>query len=187
MTPRRSKARLNVAGAGLVLLVMNVAVFAAVTWPRLTSVRRAETRAQGVASRLAELERLWSTLLARKELVARNRQDIERLSRDHLKPRATDLFAAQREIERLAQEAGLRTRTSTYDIEKIAGTDLVRCQVTLPLDGSYSNLTGFLSRIAATKRFIVVDQMALSENEQGARMSLRLSAVFTEGDANATQ
>jgi Tfp pilus assembly protein PilO len=119
--------------------------------------------------------------------VARNRQDIERLSREHLKPRATDLFAAQREIERLAREAGLRTRTSTYEVEKIVGTDLVRCLVTLPLDGSYSNLTGFLSRIAATSRFIVVDQMALSENEQGARMSLQLSAVFTEGDARATQ
>lgn len=187
MTPRRSKARLRVAMAGLFLLAMNIAVFAAVTWPRLTSVRRAESRAKAVAARHAELERLWSALLARKELVARNRQDIERLSREYLKPRATDLFAAQREIERLAREAGLRTRTSTYDVEKIDGTDLVRCQVTLPLDGSYSNLTGFLSRIAATRRFIVVDQMALTENEQGARMSLRLSAVFTEGDARATQ
>lgn len=187
MTLRRSKARLRVAVAGMLLLALNVAAFAAVTWPRLTRVRRAESRAQTVAARLSELERLSATLLARKELVARNRQDIERLSREHLKPRATDLFAAQREIERLAREAGLRTRTSTYEVEKIAGTDLVRCRVTLPLDGSYSNLTGFLSRIAATSRFIVVDQMALAENEQGARMSLQLSAVFTEGDARATQ
>lgn len=187
MSPRRSKARLRMAVAGLVLLAMNAAVFATVTWPRLTRVRRAESRAEGVASRRAELERLWSSLLARKELVARNRQDIERLSRDYLKPRAIDLFGAQREIEQLAREAGLRTRTSTYDVDKIAGTDLVRCEVTLPLDGSYSHLTDFLSRIAATRRFIVVDQMALSENEQGARMSLKLSAVFTDGDARATQ
>lgn len=187
MTPRRSKARLRVAGAGAVLLAVNAVVFAAVTWPRLTGVRRAESRAEAVASRRAELQTLWSTLRARRELLARNRQDIERLSRDYLKPRATDLFAAQREIERLAKEAGLKTRTSTYDVEKIVGTDLVRCQVTLPLDGSYSNLTGFLSRIAATERFIVVDQMALTENEQGARMSLKLSAVFTDGDPRATR
>ena len=187
MTPRRSKARLRVAVAGLALLVLNVAAFAAVTWPRLTRVRRAESRAQTVAARLSELERLSATLLARKELVARNRQDIERLSRDYLKPRATDLFAAQREIERLAREAGLRTRSSTYEVEKIDGTDLVRCQVTLPLDGSYSNLTGFLSRIETTKRFIVVDQMALAQEEEGARMNLKLSAIFKDGEARATR
>ena len=67
------------------------------------------------------------------------------------------------------------------------GTGLVRCEVTLPLDGSYLNLTGFLSRIESAKRFIVVDQMALVQEEQGARMNLKLSAIFKEGDTRASQ
>ena len=63
----------------------------------------------------------------------------------------------------------------------------MRCEITLPLDGSYTNLTGFLARIEAAKRFIVVDQMALAREEDGARMSLKLSAIFKEGDTRATQ
>ena len=182
MTRRRSKARLWLALTGLGVLALNLAVFAAFTWPRLTRVRRAESRAQEVAARQASLERLWGQILARKERVARNREDIETLRRDYLKPRADDLFAAQREIERLAIGAGLRPKKSTYSVEKVKGTELVRCEITLPLDGSYSNLTDFLSRVAATKRFLVVDQMSLSKDADAARMSLKLSAIFTDGE-----
>ena len=129
----------------------------------------------------ARVENLWGQVVARKERVAQNREDIEGLTRDFLKPRAEDLFAAQREIERLAVEAGLQPKKSSYDVDRIKGTNLVRCEVTLPLDGTYANLSGFLSRVAAAKRFIVVDQMSLAKDAEAARMSLKLSAIFTEG------
>ena len=87
----------------------------------------------------------------------------------------------------LAKAAGLRPKRSTYAIESIKGTGLVRCKVTLPLDGSYVSLTGFLSRIGSTPRFIVVDEMALAQDEQGARMNLTLSAIFKDGDLRASQ
>lgn len=183
MTRRRSKARLWLAVTGLVLLAINAAVFAAFTWPRLTRVRRAEDRAAEVAARRASLEKLWAQVVARKELVAQNRKDIESLSRDYLKPRTEDLFAAQREIEKLAVEAGLQPKKSAYDVDRIKGTNLVRVEVTLPLDGSYASLTGFLARIAAAKRFIVVDQMSLSQDQESAKMSLKLRAVFTDGES----
>jgi Tfp pilus assembly protein PilO len=187
VTPRRSKARLRLAVMGGLLLLLNAVVFAAFTWSRLTRVRRAESRAVEVSARRESLERLWAQVEARKELVARNRADMERLNRDYLKPRAEDLFAAQREIEKLARDAGLRPKKSSYALQRVKGTGLVRCEVTLPLDGSYLNLTGFLSRIESTKRFIVVDQMALVQEEQGARMNLKLSAIFKEGDTRASQ
>jgi Tfp pilus assembly protein PilO len=187
MTRRGSRARLRLAMLGAILLVINGIAFAAFTWPRLTRVRRAESRAQEVSARKAALEKLWSQLITRRELVAQNRKDIESLSRDHLKPRAQDLFAAQREIEKLAKDAGLKPKKSTYSLEKIKGTDLIRCEVTLPLDGSYTNLTGFLSRIETATRFIVVDQMALAQDDQGAQMNLKLSAIFKDGDSRASQ
>ena len=187
MTPRRSRTRLGVAMTGLTLLLVNLIAFAAFTWPRLTRVRRAEARASEVSARRAGLEALWAQVEARKELVARNRADIDSLNRDHLKSRAEDLFAAQREIERLAREAGLHPKTSSYVLQDIEGTNLVRCEVTLPLDGSYVNLTGFLNRIESAQRFIVVDQMALSQDEQGARMNLRLSVIFKDGDTHASR
>jgi hypothetical protein len=186
MNRRRSAARLRIALFGALVLVANGVAFAAFTWPGLTRVRRAESRARDVSGRRASLEKLWSQVTARKELVARNRKDIESLSRDHLKYRTEDLFAAQREIEKLARDAGLKPKKSTYAITKIKGTDLLRCEVTLPLDGSYANLTGFLARIESAKRFIVVDQMALDQEEGGARMNLKLSAVFKDGGSRAT-
>jgi Tfp pilus assembly protein PilO len=173
--------------SGALLLAVNLAVFAAFSWPRLTRVRRAEGRAQEVVGQRAALERVWSQVVSRREVLAQNQKDIEILNRDHLKPRTDDLFAAQREIEELAKDAGLRPKRSTYLIESIKGTGLVRCKVTLPLDGTYVNLTGFLSRIGSTRRFIVVDQMALAQDEQGARMNLTLSAIFKDGDSRASQ
>lgn len=187
MNRRRSKLRLRMALAGLALLIANAVAFAGFSWPRLTRVRRAESRAQEVASRKADLERLWSVLLARKELVATNRKDLETLRKDHLKTRAEDLFAAQREIEKLARDSGLRPKKISYNLEKVKDTDLLRCAVTLPLDGSYANLTGFLSRIETARRFLVVDQMALTEEDQGARMSLKISAIFKDGDSLAAR
>ncbi|MBK5255516.1 MAG: hypothetical protein JJE39_05740 [Vicinamibacteria bacterium] len=180
MIRRRSKARLRIAVLGSVLLLVNALVFAAFTWPRLNRVRKAEERAQEVLARRAGLETLWDRIVLRKELLAQDRRDIESLSHDYLQSRASDLFPAQREIESLAKAAGLRPKKSSYAMEEIKGTGLVRCAVTLPLDGSYQNLTGFLSRIEKTSRFIVVDQMALTRDEDGGRMNLKLSAIFKD-------
>lgn len=187
MSPRTSRARLRLAWLGALVLLANAVVFAALTWPKLNAVRRAEGRASEVAKRRAALEKVWSQVSTRKALLAQNRQDIESLTRDHLKYRAEDLFAAQREIEKLARDAGLKPKKSAYSISKVRGTDLVRCEVTLPLDGSYASLTGFLARIESAKRFIVVDQMALVQEEGGARMNLKLSAIFKDGESRATQ
>jgi Tfp pilus assembly protein PilO len=183
---RRSKTRLRAAVAGVALLALNFVVLGVFTWPRLTRVRRAEDRALEVSTRKASLEGVWAQMLARQELVARNRKDIESLRRDHLKSRTEDLFAAQREIEKLARDSGLRPKRSSYTLEEIKGTGLVRCEVSIPLDGTYVGLTGFLNRIEGASRFIVVDQMALAEDEQGARMSLKLSVIFKDGDTRAT-
>jgi Tfp pilus assembly protein PilO len=184
---RQSKARLRIAVLGALLLLGNAVAFAAFTWPRLNRVRRAEDRAQQVSARRAALEALWERVASRKERLVQNRLDIESLTRDHLRSRGADLFLAQREIESLARAAGLNPKKSTYSMEAIKGTSLVRCEVTLPLDGSYRNLTGFLARIETSSRFIVVDQMALARGEEGARMNLRLSAVFKDEDAHGSR
>ena len=183
MIPRRSKLRLRIAILGLVLLVINAAAFGAFTWPRVTRARDAEIRAQDVSLRRVELETLWSRVAARKSLMTQNQNDLEVLRRDLVKPRASDLLAAQRDIERMARESGLKPMKSNYAIEPVRETDFVKCVVTLLLDGSYANLTAFLTRIESAKRFIVVDQMALSQDELGASLNLKLSALFKEDGA----
>lgn len=180
---RVSKTRFRLGLAVVALLVANGLVFAALTWPRLTRLRRAETRARSVADQRRSLESLWALVAERKALVARNREDIDRLLREFLKPQTTDLFAAQREVETMARDSGLKPQKSSYSLHAVKGTDLVRCDITMPLDGSYANLAGFLGRVETAKRFLVVDQMALSEDEGGARMSLKLSALFRGGGA----
>lgn len=182
MNPRRSAARRRMTLLAALLLAANGAFFAAFTWPRLTRARRAESRARETSVRKEALEKVWADTTARKQILAQNRRDIESLDRDYVKDRQVDLFATQREIEKLAKDSGLRPKKSSYALSKVRNTDLVRCEVTLPLDGTYLNLTGFLGRLETTKRFIVIDQMALAEDEEGARMSLKLSAIFKDGD-----
>lgn len=181
MRPRSSALRRRMTLLGALLLVANGLAFAALTWPRLTRAREAESQARDTSVRRAALEKVWSETVARKETLAQNRRDIEALSRDYLKDRREDLFATQREIEKLAKDAGLQPQRSSYALSKVKNTDLVRCEVVLPLDGAYANLTGFLARLETAKRFVVIDQMALAEDETGARMNLRLSAIFKDG------
>lgn len=175
---RGSRTRLRIVLFAAIVIVINVVAFAAFTWPRLNQVRRAEDRAQEVSARRDALETVWTRVVARREVAAQNRRDIETLSREYLKSRSADLFMAQREVERLARAAGLSPKKSSYALEEIKGTGLVRCEMTLPLDGSYANLTDFLTRIEGASRFIVVDQLALSRDQEGARMNLQLSAIF---------
>lgn len=178
MNVRRASASRPLLVLALAVLAANAVVFAAFTWPGLTRARRAEARAREVAARKATLEELWARVTRRREVAAANRSDIEKLTRDLLKPRATDLFAAQREIETLARESGLKPERTSYEVNPVAGTGLVRCEVTLPLNGSYGDLTTFLGRVERGKRFLIVDQLSLAEEEKGARMTLRLSALF---------
>ncbi|MEO8362456.1 MAG: GspMb/PilO family protein [Vicinamibacteria bacterium] len=187
MISRRSKIRFRIATAGAVLLAINLIAFAAITWPGLHRVRQAESRAQDIAVQRVALETLWTQLAARKTLAGQNRLDADALRSDYLKPRTEDLFASLREIEKLAVESGLRPKKSSYSIDKIPGVDLVRCTVTMPLDGTYANLTAFLARLETAKRFIIVEQMSLLQGEQAARMSLKLSIVFTGGGSDASE
>ena len=58
MSPRSSRTRLRLAFVGALLFLANAAVFAAFTWPKLNSVRRAENRALEVSIRRAALEKV---------------------------------------------------------------------------------------------------------------------------------
>ena len=54
---------------------------------------------------------------------------------------------------------------------------------------SASLMTGISTeRLESGKRFIVVDQLALSQDEHGAKMNLKLSALFIDdGEPRATR
>ena len=58
MSPRSSRSRLRLAWFAAFLLVLNSAVFAAFTWPRLNSVRRAESVVNALANLGVERSRL---------------------------------------------------------------------------------------------------------------------------------
>jgi len=88
VSPRSSRTRARLAWAGGLLFLANAVVFAAFTWPKLSSVRRAESRALEVSRRRAALEKVWTQAVARKELPARNRGDQQSQRRHPLKYRA---------------------------------------------------------------------------------------------------
>ena len=55
------------------------------------------------------------------------------------------------------------------------GTPVERVSVTLPLEGSYPQLVGFLREVERSPRFLTVDRVAMRSEEARAQLQVVLS------------
>jgi Tfp pilus assembly protein PilO len=168
----------------LVLLGLNVAVFAAYTFPRTLQVRRATSRTMQARAEVEKERKDVEALRARADALKANAADAERFYKD-VDPRA-NFLAVLEDVERLAREPGLKPGGRSFSAGEVTDPRLSRIKVGLPLVGSYDQLVGFLQRVERSKHFLTVDRIALSGSEEGtASLRVELSAYFLGGDGRA--
>ena len=164
--------------AFLVLLGLNLVALAAWTGPRYWRQRNAATRAEAAQAE-AELQRAAVARLRERAAAIRgNGADVQRFYRSAGTEKA-DLLPTLEAIEDMARAPGLQPGARSFRREKVADARVERVVVTLPLDGSYAQLVGFLREVEGSPRFLTVDSVAMrADQDGGATLQVALSAYL---------
>ena len=164
--------------AFLVLLGVNLVALAAWTGPRYWRQKNAATRVEAAR---AEAERERAAVLSLRERAAAirgNGADVQRFYRMAGTEKA-DLLPTLEAIEDMARAPGLQPGARSFKREEVADARVERVVVTLPLEGSYAQLVGFLREVERSPRFLTVDRVAMRADPDGsAALQVELSAYL---------
>jgi Tfp pilus assembly protein PilO len=166
--------------AFLGLAALNLLVFVVWTGPRTFRLRSVAVR--GATAR-AEVERQRETvgrLRERAEAIRANQADLERFYRTVAGTEKADLLPMLAEIEELARRPGLTPGARNFKRAEVPNARLERVAVTLPLEGSYGQLLGFLRATENSERFLTIDRVSMrTQGERGeAALQVELSSYL---------
>jgi Tfp pilus assembly protein PilO len=147
--------------AFLVLLGVNLAGFVAWTGPRYWGQRSAASRLEAAQAEAARRRAATAALRERAKAIRDNTADVQRFYESLGGTEKTDLLPTLQAIEEMARTPGLRPGTRTFRREDAEGARAERVAVTLPLEGSYGQLVGFLREVQRSPRFVTVDSVAM--------------------------
>jgi Tfp pilus assembly protein PilO len=164
--------------AFLALAALNLLVFAAWTAPRTVRLRTATARLEAAREQVRGERAQVARLAERGEAIRANAADIERFYTRVVGPEVTDLVPTLEEIERMARTLGLSPGPRGYRRDDVPDAAVERVAVTLPLEGSYEQLVGFLREVETSSRFLTVDRIALSGKEEGGALQVEMSAYM---------
>jgi Tfp pilus assembly protein PilO len=170
--------------AFLVLLGVNLAAFAAWTGPRYWSQRSAASRLEAAEAEAARRRASTAALRDRAQAIRDNTADVQRFYDGLGGDEETDLLPTLQAIEEMARTPGLRPGSRTYRREDAEGARAQRVAVTLPLEGSYGQLVGFLREVQRSPRFVTVDSVSMRAGREGdTALQVVLSAYLRRTEA----
>lgn len=145
----------------------------------LQAAERRCTPGSGAAGPGREREAL-AALRERAAAIRANSVDRERFYRERVGGYDSgELFTTIEAVEAMVRAPGLRPGARRITREAVPRTSLERLQFTLPLEGSYPQLVGFLRNVENSTRFIAVDGIGMRAAEQrGAALQVQLSAYL---------
>lgn len=165
--------------AFLLLLGLNTAAFAFWTLPRSMRQQNAAARAVVAREELARERARAQALGERAEAIRANRADLERFYKTLAGGEQQDLLKTLEAVEALARAPGLQPASRALHREGVAGAPLERVSITLPLEGSYAQLVGFLRGVERSEQFLTVDSVALRADVQsGGSLQVELSSYL---------
>jgi len=165
----------------LALLGLNLAVLAAWTAPRTWRQRNAAAR-EASAREDVERQRATATALrARADAIRSNVKDLDRFYGSLAGTERADLLPTLEAIEDLARSPGLKPGARSFKREEVTDARVDRVAVTLPLEGSYGQLVGFLREIERSPRLLTVDRVSMRGDKGGsAILEVELSTYLRQ-------
>jgi Tfp pilus assembly protein PilO len=123
-------------------------------------------------------------LRERAAAIRENAADVERFYRSLAGTEEADLLPALKAIEDLARSPGLRPGARGFQREEVREARVERVAVTLPLEGSYGQLVGFLREVQRSPRFVTVDSVSMRAGREGdTALQVVLSAYLRRTEA----
>jgi Tfp pilus assembly protein PilO len=167
----------------LALLALNAIAFGAYTLPRTWQERNREARVVTLRAEVERERRVLSDLKHQEDVVRRNAEDVKHFYDETLGTRSKAYVGTLEDILKMARQPGLQAGSRSFRPEEVKGLPVTQVSLTLPIEGSYKQLVGFLSSVEKSPRFLTVDKVALREShgrEEGSKgaLSVALSAYF---------
>jgi Type II secretion system (T2SS), protein M subtype b len=162
----------------LVLLGVNLVALAAWTGPRYWRERNAATRAEAARIEAERLRTAVAGLRERAGAIRGNGVDVERFYRS-AGTEKSDLLPTLEAIEDMARAPGLRPGGRSFNRVEVTDARVERIAVTLPIEGSYAQLVGFLREVEASPRFLTVDRVSMrADRDGGGALQVELSTYL---------
>ena len=164
-----------------ILLLLNVALFAAVVYPLSNKVAGGEANAAASAAALEAARRDYA--LARATVAGKSQADIE-LQKFYGEVLPPDLSGARRitylRIEQLARECNLRLDRENTNPKPIADSSLVRVTYSAALSGEYRDIRRFIHAIETAPEFLVLELVELSqaEEDRGVNLNVQMATYY---------
>jgi len=90
------------------------------------------------------------------------------------------------EINAIATNAGMKSKDAVIGLDAIQGTDSLDVMtITASFEGDYKNLVNFINQIDRSKRFLIIESLAASPQQNGKlQITVKLN-TFVKEDTNA--
>jgi Tfp pilus assembly protein PilO len=164
------------------LLAVNLAGLALWTVPRGLHQRSARARVRAAREEAVRVREELAALRERAAAIRANGRDLARFYRECAGSPKADLVESLQAIESMARAPGLKPGARAISREQLMGAPLERVKITLPLEGSYTQLVGFLREVERSNRFLTIDGIALRAGQelrgQGATLQVELSTYL---------
>ncbi len=168
-------------GLLLALILLNLPIYLVLVRPEIEADAGEQARVQQMKEQLA---RRVTTVNALKEIEKKlidSRSKYKVFESDYLFSPDKGTSELLEELDSICAEAGLLRNRVSYHLDPEPTFGMQRLGITLPIEGTYSNIRNFLNILESTSKFVMVDSMALVSEREGTgiiRLDVSLSTLF---------
>jgi type IV pilus assembly protein PilO len=116
------------------------------------------------------------------------RRDGDDFIGNYFTDRRTTFSTVIGELDRTAQEAGIKLRQDSLELNAIEGSDTLQMMsITVAYEGPYAGLTKFVNLLDKSPRFLIIESMQASPQQGGALLTVSLKLdTFVKDTPGAT-
>ena len=167
--------------AALLLLAVDLAVFFAMTLPKINAEAISRERLERLLLRQEELRGRLDGRLAARRALREGREGLERFHGEILGSRGGRLVAILEQSESIARRYGMQPQRVRFPSARVQDQPLERFAMSFPLQGSYDSLRRFVDAVESSTSFLIVDEVLLEGSPGGGReqtMRITVSTYF---------
>jgi len=139
--------------------------------------------AEDLAREQVDLEQQLTAMRARlsqtKTLVSkveRARKEGDTFLDEYTTDRRTTFSTIFAELQRIATEAGIQPRPTTYRLERVEGSDtLYQMSISADYEGTYASLTKFVNLLDKSPRFLIIESLMAAPQQAKTADMLNVS------------
>ena len=174
--------------AFLVLLTLNLLLAAIWTVPRTLRLRNVTARVEAARAEAEEERQAVAALRDRADAIDANTADLVAFYESIVGEEQVELLPTLEDIESMARGPGLVPGSRSFRRDDVEDARVERVAVSLPLEGSYQQLVGFLGEVERSSRFLTVDRISLRGDDEGAAdLQVEMSAFMRLPDGARTR